>query len=101
MIHPYSPQAAQVTLQIVEAHGQHFTSGQLNGTALPVATIDRTSQIDTSQPLSLNAGWNELVIRETNIWGAGSFGTSLVADPAILWKLKISGPAPLPPAVQP
>ena len=51
-------------------------------------------QMDLSKPLSLKSGWNELVIRYTHIWGEGSFGASLQADPAQLWKLRISGPAP-------
>jgi len=92
--HIFTPQPAQVTLNIPPVHGQVFTGGQLNGTALPESKLANATQIDLSKPLSLQAGWNELVVREARIWGEGTFGVTLQADPAVLWKLKISGPAP-------
>jgi hypothetical protein len=94
LTHISTPQAAQVSLNLAELHGQCFTSGQLNGKALPQVNNRGTTYIDVSQPLSLQAGWNELLIRYDHIWGSVELGGSLVADPAVLWKLKISGPLP-------
>ena len=68
--------------------------GQLNGRPLPVVHNEPQqpwTQIDTSQPLHLQAGWNELLIRRDFIWGDMTLGASLKGDPAVLWQLRISG----------
>jgi hypothetical protein len=94
LTHIYTPQAAQITLNLSAPHGQSFISGQLNGQALPQVKDRDQTLLDASKPLSLQPGWNELLIRRDIIWGAMDYGGSLAADPAILWNLKISGPAP-------
>jgi hypothetical protein len=91
LTHIYSPQAASITLQLSEGGGEHVVSGWLNGSPLP-SSQEGYHQIDLSKPLALQAGWNELLIRYTLVWGDTSLKASLVADPAMLWKLKIGGP---------
>ena len=95
--HIYTPQAAELMLQLSEPHGQSFIGGQLNGNPLPQVTEKGAIHLDASKPLSLQAGWNELLIRRDVIWGEMNLGATLMAEPAVLWKLKISGPAPAKP----
>ncbi len=94
LTHIYSPEAAQVTLHVSNFDGQGATGGQLNGKPLPTITDQEQPwiKLDASQPLSLQPGWNELLIRRDFIWGDPTLEASLDADPAILWKLRISGP---------
>jgi hypothetical protein len=94
LTHIYSPQAADVTLQVAYPGGQYAVGGQLNGRALPVIhnqPLEPWTQIDSSQPLHLQAGWNELLIRRDFIWGDMTLGVSLKGDPAVLWQLRFSG----------
>jgi len=94
LTHIYSPQPADVTLQVAYPGGQYAVGGQLNGRPLPVVHNEPQqpwTQIDTSQPLHLQAGWNELLIRRDFIWGDMTLGASLKGDPAVLWQLRISG----------
>jgi hypothetical protein len=94
LTHIYSPQAADVTLQMSHPDGQYAIRGQLNGERLPEVTEDPQPwmHLDSSRPLRLQAGWNELLIRRDFIWGVMNLGASLKADPAILWQLRVSGP---------
>jgi hypothetical protein len=93
LTHIYSPQPADVTLGVTSPGGQYAVHGQLNGRALPVVgkLLEPWTQIDPAQPLHLQAGWNELLIRRDFIWGDMTLGASLKADPAVLWQLRISG----------
>ncbi len=94
LTHIYAPQPADVTLQVAYPGGQYAVGGQLNGRALPVFHNEPNqpwTQIDATQPLHLQAGWNELLIRRDFIWGDMTLGVSLKADPAVLWQLRISG----------
>ena len=96
LTHIHTPQAADVKLQLSGSQGQSFIGGQLNGKPLPQITesgAGGAARLDTTKPLSLQPGWNELLIRRDLIWGDMQLGAALVADPAVLWKLKISGPA--------
>ena len=44
--------------------------------------------------VSFKTGWNELLLC-SNVYAAQSdLGAAIVADPTILWKLKVSGPVP-------
>ena len=92
--HIFAPQAAQVRLDLAIPDGDRDLSAQLNGAALPEISENRQTRIDTSRPLSLRPGWNELVIRYAYIWGENNLGASITADPSILWKLKISARGP-------
>jgi hypothetical protein len=101
LTHIYSPDAAQVTLKLVYPHGQGIVTGQLNGKVIPkdqfvgASVTDKGPQhTEAAVQLALQPGWNEVLIRQDRIWGAMEFGGSLVADPATLWKLQVSGPPP-------
>jgi hypothetical protein len=97
LTHIYAPEALSVNLKLHVAHGFNSVTGQLNGKPLPVTHDHEQTRIDEAQPLALQAGWNELVIREDHMFGATETGAELVADPAILWKLKVNGPPPAAP----
>jgi hypothetical protein len=92
LTHIYTPEAADVTLHVSHPDGQYAIHGQLNGQPLPVLKklLEPWVQIDSSQPLHLRAGWNELLIRRDFIWGDMTLGASLQADPSVLWQLRIS-----------
>ncbi len=95
LTHIYTPQPAEVLLNAYDdARALDIISGQLNGKPLPQTKEKNKIRLDNSKPLSLQAGWNELLIRRDLIYGGQLFGASLMADPAVLWKLKISGPPP-------
>jgi hypothetical protein len=85
-----APRAVDVTLEVSHPAGEYVMSGRLNGHPLPVTPALLTTYIDGSQPLHLQAGWNELVLRRDLIWGDMTLGATLKADPAVLWQLKIS-----------
>ena len=92
LTHIYSPHDASVTLQVSKPGGQYAIHGQLNGKPLPVVTEspELWSHLDSTQPLRLQAGWNELLIRRDFVWGEMTLGATLQADPALLWQLRIS-----------
>jgi hypothetical protein len=94
LTHIYSPRAAEVTLQVSKPGGQYAIHGQLNGKPLPFITESPGpwTHLDSSQPLRLQAGWNELLIRRDFIWGEMTLGATLKADPNLLWQLRVSGP---------
>jgi hypothetical protein len=95
----YSPAAVSVSLRLEDGHGHHAIRGWLNGQPLP---LDPKSQpvaklhcrIDDTQRVTLQAGWNELLVRFDYIWGDRVFGLRLDAAPEQLWGLRIS---PTPP----
>jgi hypothetical protein len=90
----YSPNAADVTLDLTHPDGQYALSGRLNGHPLPTVTTpdgDGFTRLD-SKPLHLQPGWNELLIRRDTIWGDLTIGATLSADPKVLWQLKIAAP---------
>jgi hypothetical protein len=93
LTHIYSPAPAAVTLEVTHPDGQYAIRGQLNGRSLPT-TLSKPGepwvQLDSSQPLHLQAGWNELLIRRDFIWGDMTLGAELKGDPAVLWQLRIS-----------
>ena len=94
LTHIDSPRAVDVTLQVSHPNGQYAIHGQLNGKPLPFITEspEPWTHLDSSQPLHLQAGRNELLIRRDFIWGDMTLGATLKADPSILWQLRISGP---------
>ena len=96
LTHIYSPRAAEVTLQVSQPGGQYAIHGQLNGKPLPTNSTSSQpwTRLDSSQPLDLQPGWNELLIRRDFIWGEMTLGATLKADPALLWQLRISGSLP-------
>jgi hypothetical protein len=96
LTHIYSPVAAEVTLHVSHPNGQYAIHGQLNGQPLPVVTDSPEPWIhlDSSQPLHLRAGWNELLLRRDFIWGDLTLGATLQADPDVLWQLRVSAQRP-------
>ena len=91
----YSPAAASVSLRFEDGHGHHAVRGWLNGQALPLqlktqplARLEFT--VDTTKPITLQPGWNELLLRFDYIWGDHSLGLRLEGDPAILWGLRVA-----------
>jgi hypothetical protein len=96
LTHIYSPQAADVHLQVTQPDGQYAVHGQLNGRPLPFITEDGQpwTHLDPTQPLHLQSGWNELLLRRDFIWGDMTLGASLKADSSILWHLRVTGSPP-------
>lgn len=92
LTHIYTPTAADVTLHVSHPDGQYAIHGQLNGQPLPVLkkSDEPWVQLDSSQPLRLRSGWNELLIRRDFIWGDMTLGATLQAEPSVLWQLRIS-----------
>jgi hypothetical protein len=88
--HILAPRPVEVTLELAHPDAQYVMRGWLNGRALPVKSAPLSTDIDSSQPLHLQAGSNELVLRRDLIWGQMTLGVTLQADPAILWQLRIS-----------
>jgi len=95
----YSPAAAEIILRFEDGHGHHAVRGWLNGQplpldpkSLPVAKLN--CRIDSTQPVTLQAGWNELLLRYDFIWGDKSFGLRLDGKPETLWGLRLSATPP-------
>ena len=96
----YSPTAAEIGLRFEDSQGAHAVRGWLNGQplpldpkSLPVAKL--RCRIDSTQPVKLQAGWNELLLRYDFIWGADkAFGLRLDAKPETLWGLRFSATPP-------
>jgi len=98
LTHIYTPDPVAVTIrEITIPHGLIIVSGQLNGVPLPTVPGPQNrykTMLDDSKTVSLRAGWNELLIRSNVISADSDIGAAVVADPVLLWKLKISGPIP-------
>ena len=86
LTHLYSPRPAHVYLHLALGDGAVYITGQLNGRPLPENSKDNLP--DEAQPLALQAGWNELLLRRTVIWGEMNYGVTLTGDPAVLWQLR-------------
>jgi hypothetical protein len=95
----YSPVAADITLHAEGGHGHHAVRGWFNGQPLPLdpktLPMDRLHhKIDATQPVTLQAGWNELLLRFDYIWGDLVLSLRLDAKPETLWGLRFSATPP-------
>ena len=55
---------------------------------------DLRQRIDSSRPMTLTKGWNELLIRLDHIWGDSAITVRLDAPATTLWKLRTSNEQP-------
>jgi hypothetical protein len=95
----FSPVAADIALHAEGGHGHHAVRGWLNGQpqpldpgTLPMAKLNY--KIDGSQPVKLQAGWNELLLRFDYIWGDLVLSLRLDGKPETLWGLRFSATPP-------
>ena len=85
---------------IPEVHRHRAIRGWLNGDPLPATlgegkrAADLRQRIDSSRPMSLRKGWNELLIRVDHIWGDSAITVRLDAPATTLWKLRTSNQQP-------
>ncbi len=96
-----SPKAVSVKLKpLDEHHGHHAMRVWLNDQPLPSAfpknqrANDLHHSLDSSQPVALQAGWNKLLLRYDQVWGANQVGLAVDAAPEVLWSLKFSSTPP-------
>ena len=92
-----SPQATTVKLKpLDEHHGHHAVRIWLNDQPLPSVhpkaqrANDLHHSIDATQSVALKAGWNKLLLRYDQVWGANQIGLAVDAAPEVLWSLKFS-----------
>ena len=96
----HAADASDVTLTIPEVHGHRAVRGWLNGDPLPATlgegkrAADLRQRIDSSRPMTLQKGWNELLIRVDHIWGDSAITVRLDAPATTLWKLRTSNQQP-------
>lgn len=96
----HAAEASDVTLTIPDVHGHRAVRGWLNGEPLPVLlgegkrAADLRQRIDSSRPMTLKKGWNELLIRVDHIWGDSVIAVRLDAPATTLWKLRTSNEQP-------
>ena len=95
-----SPQAVEVKLKALDAHGHHAVRAWLNDQPLPAtfppgqSAKDLHQTLDPAKAVALKAGWNKLLVRFDLVWGENKLGLSLDAPPQVLWSLGFS---PTPP----
>ena len=97
----HAPQAVSIRLKALdEHHGHHAVRIWINDQPLPAvhpkgqSAKDLHHSLDATQPVSLKAGWNKLLLRYDQVWGSNQVGLALDAAPEVLWSLKIAGTPP-------
>ncbi|WP_395747822.1 hypothetical protein [Prosthecobacter sp.] len=96
-----SPQALNIRLKALdEHHGHHAVRVWINDQPLPAihpkgqSAKDLHHSVDADQPVALRAGWNKLLLRYDQVWGANQIGLAVDAAPEVLWSLKFSSTPP-------
>ena len=83
----YAPAPTAVKLKELDGHGHHALRGWLNDVALPVVlppgqnAAGLQQSLDPNAPVTLQAGWNKLLLRWDLIWGDNEMGVILDALP--------------------
>lgn len=95
-----SPKDATVKLKVLDDHGHHAVRVWINDQPLPAVhpkgrnASDLQHTLDADQPVALRAGWNKLLLRYDQVWGANAVGLTVDAAPEVLWSLKFRATPP-------
>lgn len=92
----YSAAATEIPIEF-QSYKMNFTRWFLNGQ--PFNLDKGKAKIppqDVTQPVKLQAGWNQFMVRTFSVGYGPRAGLVIKGDPAAIWKLRFSGEAPKP-----